>query len=107
MTITSVQRLLPARIAANATEQRTEKPPPRLHGVQDFPFKGYHPPQPEGYQQSQAHPDTSAIVIDNGKEFQIICDSTLLTNVVHAQALTWSRPVGLLTKAPDLPYLRS
>ncbi|CAI7617117.1 unnamed protein product [Penicillium glandicola] len=66
MTITSVRSLLPARIASNATEKRTEKPPPQLHGVQDFPFKGYHPPQPEGYQQSRTHPDTSAIVIDNG-----------------------------------------
>ncbi|KAG0159661.1 hypothetical protein PDIDSM_7184 [Penicillium digitatum] len=66
MTITSVHTLLPARIASNVTETRIEKPPPQLHGVQDFPFKGYHPPQPEGYQQSQAHPDTNAIVIDNG-----------------------------------------
>ncbi|KAJ5583180.1 hypothetical protein N7535_001800 [Penicillium sp. DV-2018c] len=66
MTITSVQTLLPGRIAANANEKRDEKPPPQLHTVQDFPFKGYHPPQPEGWQQSQAHPDTSAIVIDNG-----------------------------------------
>ncbi|KAI2714002.1 hypothetical protein CBS147332_2753 [Penicillium roqueforti] len=66
MTITSVHTLLPARIASNASEKRTEKPPPKLYTVQDFPFKGYHPPQPEGYQQSKAHPDTSAIVIDNG-----------------------------------------
>ncbi|KAJ5467935.1 hypothetical protein N7475_005687 [Penicillium sp. IBT 31633x] len=66
MTITSIKSLLPGRIASNSTENRTEKPPPQLHGVQDFPFKGYHPPQPEGYRQSQAHPDTSAIVIDNG-----------------------------------------
>lgn len=68
MTITSVRNLLPGRIASNSTEKPTEKPPPQLHGITDFPFKGYHPPQPEGYQQSQAHPDTSAIVIDNGKE---------------------------------------
>lgn len=67
MTITSVQSLLPGRIASNSAEKQTEKPPPQLHGITDFPFKGYHPPQPEGYQQSQAHPDTSAIVIDNGK----------------------------------------
>lgn len=66
MTITSVQSLLPGRIASNLTETRTEKPPPQLHGITDFPFKGYHPPQPEGYQKSQANPD-SAIVIDNGK----------------------------------------
>jgi hypothetical protein len=107
MTITSVHTLLPARVASNATEKRAEKPPPQLHGVQDFPFKGYHPPQPEGYQQSKAHPDTSAIVIDNGKAFQIFCDSTLLTNVVYAQAPISSKLVGLLTKPPDLPYLPS
>lgn len=104
MTITSVHTLLPARIASNATEKRTQKPPPQLHGVQDFPFKGYHPSQPEGYQQSQAHPDTSAIVIDNGKELHIVCDSTMLIHMVYAQAPTSSRPVGLLTKTPDLPY---
>lgn len=107
MTITSMKTLLPARIASNATEKRTEKPPPQLHGVQDFPFKGYHPPQPEGYRQSQAHPDTSAIVIDNGKAIQIVCDSTFLIHVVHVQAPTSSRPVGLSTKIPDSPYLPS
>lgn len=107
MTITSVHTLLPARVASNATEKRTEKPLPQLHGVRDFPFKGYHAPQPEGYQQSKAHPDTSAIVIDNGKAFQIFCGSTLLTNAVHAQAPILSKPVGLLTKIPDSPYLPS
>ncbi|KAJ5101287.1 hypothetical protein NUU61_003509 [Penicillium alfredii] len=66
MTITAVQTLLPGRFAVNSTERRVEKPPPQVYSVPDFPFKGYQPPQPEGYAQSQAHPDTSAIVIDNG-----------------------------------------
>ncbi|KAJ5618811.1 hypothetical protein N7510_002795 [Penicillium lagena] len=66
MTITSVQTLLPGRFDINATEKRTPKPPPQVYGVVDFPFKGYNPPQPEGYEQSRSHPDTSAIVIDNG-----------------------------------------
>lgn len=69
MTISSVQTLLPGRYAINATEKRTEKPPPKTYSVQEFPFKGYQPPQPDGFEQSRAHPDTSTIVIDNGKSF--------------------------------------
>jgi actin-related protein 5 len=107
MTITSVQSLLPGRIASNAAEKQTEKPPPQLHGITDFPFQGYHPPQPEGYQQSQAHPDTSAIVIDNGKELATLCWSFLLIGMLLTQAPILSRPVGHSTKTPDLPYLPS
>ncbi|KAJ5296326.1 Glutathione-dependent formaldehyde-activating enzyme/centromere protein V [Penicillium atrosanguineum] len=66
MTISSVQTLLPGRYAINANEKRAEKPPPKTYSVQEFPFKGYQPPQPDGFEQSRAHPDTSAIVIDNG-----------------------------------------
>lgn len=66
MTITSVHTLLPSRFSAAVTEKRAEKPPPKTYTVQDFPFKGYNPPQADGYERSKAHPDTSAIVIDNG-----------------------------------------
>lgn len=66
MTITSVQTVLPGRFAVNASERRVQKPPPETFSVPDFPFKGYQQPQPEGFAQSQANPD-SAIVIDNGK----------------------------------------
>lgn len=67
MTITSVQTLHSGRVALNSSERRVEKPLPEPYHAQDFPFKGYKPPQPDGYEQSKAHPDTSAIVIDNGK----------------------------------------
>lgn len=67
MTITSVQTVLPGRYAVNSSEKRVEKPPPEVYGVPDFPFKGYQPPQPDGFKQSQADPDASAIVIDNGQ----------------------------------------
>ncbi|KAJ5771092.1 uncharacterized protein N7511_003143 [Penicillium nucicola] len=63
MTITAINNLMPPRVTVNPTEKRSEKPPPQLHGVQEWPFKGYQPPQPEGYQQSNPE---SAIVIDNG-----------------------------------------
>ncbi|KAL3463584.1 hypothetical protein BJX64DRAFT_256988 [Aspergillus heterothallicus] len=66
MTITSVQSILPTRVTVNASEQGAAKPPPRISHAQDFPFKGYLPPQPEGYEKSKSKPDTSAIVIDNG-----------------------------------------
>jgi hypothetical protein len=107
MAIISVQTLLPSRIASNATEKRTEKPPPQLHTVQDFPFKGYIPPQPEGWQQSQAHPGTSAIVIDNGKQLDIDSEYSSLMQVVRAQDPISSRLVGPLTKTPGSPYPRS
>ncbi|KAJ6023705.1 hypothetical protein N7540_004502 [Penicillium herquei] len=66
MTITSVQTVLSGRYAINANEKRVVKPQPEPYTISDFPFKGYQPPQPDGFEQSKAHPDTSAIVIDNG-----------------------------------------
>ncbi|KAL1962472.1 hypothetical protein VTN77DRAFT_9673 [Rasamsonia byssochlamydoides] len=65
MTITSRQTVLPAR-ASNSADKNANKPPPKTFPVPEPPFKGYHPPQPEGYQQSKASPSSSAIVIDNG-----------------------------------------
>ncbi|KAL4890572.1 actin-like ATPase domain-containing protein [Aspergillus ambiguus] len=66
MAITSVQPVLPGRYAINSTEKTASKSPPQVYNVQEPPFKGYHPPQPEGYEQSRSKPDTTAIVIDNG-----------------------------------------
>jgi actin-related protein 5 len=79
MTITSVQTILPGRYAVNATEKRAEKPPPKTYGVQEFPFKGYQPPQPDGFEQSRSHPDTSVIVIDNGKSAVAVPSDMILT----------------------------
>ena len=99
MTITSVQTLLPGRFEINATEKRAAKPPPQVYGVADFPFKGYHPPQPEGYEQSRSNPDTSAIVIDNGT-FRSIARSLrlILTAFSLIQAPVPSRPGGPSTR---------
>jgi actin-related protein 5 len=66
MTITSVQTILPSRLAVNSSQRREEKPPPQTYSVPDFPFKGYQAPQLDGFAQSQANPN-SAIVIDNGE----------------------------------------
>ncbi|KAJ5594725.1 chromatin remodeling complex subunit (Arp5) [Penicillium hispanicum] len=66
MTITSVQTLLSGPQSLTATERRAPKPAPKIHTVEDYPFKGYRPSQPDGFEQSRANPDTSAIVIDNG-----------------------------------------
>lgn len=73
MTITSRQTVLPARAFSSADKNAT-KPPPKVFPVPEPPFKGYHPPQPDGYQQSKASPSSSAIVIDNGR---FICYGTL------------------------------
>ncbi|EAW13513.1 actin-related protein ARP5 [Aspergillus clavatus NRRL 1] len=66
MTIISVQTFLPGRLAITSNEKNAAKPPPSVYNVQDNPFKGYHPPQPDGYERSKSNPDASAIVIDNG-----------------------------------------
>jgi actin-related protein 5 len=72
MTITSVQTLLPGRVAVTPTEKTAAKPPPKIYNVLDNPFKGYQPPQPDGYERSRSKPSTSAIVIDNGR-FYFAC----------------------------------
>jgi actin-related protein 5 len=66
MTVTSEQRLVVSR-AANSLDRNAAKPPPKVFSVAESPFKGYQPPQPDGYQQSKASPSSSAIVIDNGR----------------------------------------
>ncbi|KAH8689936.1 putative chromatin remodeling complex subunit [Talaromyces proteolyticus] len=65
MTITSQQIILPSR-STNGGDRNEAKPPPQILNAKDFPFKGYQPPQPDGYEQSRASPGSSAIVIDNG-----------------------------------------
>lgn len=66
MTIVSVETILPGRYAILKSEKAATTPPPNTYTVQEPPFKGYQPPQPEGYEQSKSNPSTSAIVIDNG-----------------------------------------
>ena len=64
MTINSTRQIV--------VERRLPTPPPdwelgpRIYPAPDYPFKGWQPPQPEGYRQSAANPGESAIVIDNG-----------------------------------------
>ena len=64
MTINSTRQIV--------VERRLPTPPPdwelgpRIYPAPEYPFKGWQPPQPEGYRQSAANPGESAIVIDNG-----------------------------------------
>lgn len=67
MTITSVHTILPTRFATESNERKAPKPSPSVYNAIDHPFKGFQPPQPEGYEQSKADPGSSAIVIDNGE----------------------------------------
>lgn len=88
MAITSVQNVLPGRYAINSTEKNAAKPPPKIYNVQEPPFKGYHPPQPEGYEQSRSKADSTAIVIDNGAFNDIVhhvrtTEDNFLTTVLH------------------------
>lgn len=41
-------------------------PQPKVYPSPEFPFKGYQPPQPDGYAQSAGTHTDSAIVLDNG-----------------------------------------
>ncbi|PGG97942.1 hypothetical protein GX51_07054 [Blastomyces parvus] len=66
MTITSIRVLVAPRAAADISQKRDPKPPPKLYPIQEPPFKGYMPPQPDGYEQSRETASSSAIVIDNG-----------------------------------------
>lgn len=72
MTIVSVQTIVPDRYSITPAEKAVSKPPPKVYPVQEAPFKGYQPPQPDGYERSKANPGASAIVIDNGK-FEASC----------------------------------
>ncbi|OAX78248.1 hypothetical protein ACJ72_07445, partial [Emergomyces africanus] len=65
MAITSSRLLVTPRVAADISQSNDPKPPPKLYPIQDPPFKGYIPPQPEGYEQSRETASSSAIVIDN------------------------------------------
>ncbi|PGG98696.1 hypothetical protein AJ79_08782 [Helicocarpus griseus UAMH5409] len=66
MTITSTRVLVPPRAAVDISQKNDPKPPPKVYPIQEPPFKGYIPPQPEGYEQSRNTASSSAIVIDNG-----------------------------------------
>lgn len=72
MTITSIQTVLPSRFAPDTPNRKAAKPPPQVYNAKDHPFKGYLPPQPEGYEQSKVDPGSSAIVIDNGEAYYAI-----------------------------------
>ncbi|KAJ9494656.1 Nuclear actin-protein involved in chromatin remodeling [Exophiala xenobiotica] len=66
MTITSVSRITTERRLPTPPEDGQPDSQPRVHPAPDFPFRGWQPPQPEGYRQSAANPSENAIVIDNG-----------------------------------------
>ena len=73
MTIVNVQTVLHPRMPPTPPPENSQRPDLPVHPAPDFPFKGYLPSQPEGYQQSASNPSEHAIVIDNGQ-------STLLMN---------------------------
>src|SRR5690242_4367683 len=65
MTITNVNRIISERARPPPPPNGTY-PAPRIHPVPEYPFKGWQPPQPEGYQQSAGTAAESAIVLDSG-----------------------------------------
>ena len=80
MTITSTSRIVPERRLPTPPNDGVAQSQPRIFPAPDFPFKGWQPPQPDGYQSSAAAPAENAIVIDNGKDTcQCVRDPDLLT----------------------------
>lgn len=65
MTIISVNRIVEERRFPTPPPDAVESTP-RIHPAPDYPFRGWQPPQPEGYKQSTATPSESAIILDNG-----------------------------------------
>lgn len=65
MTITAVHRFVEER-SRPPVPADGKWPQPTVYPAPDFPFRGWQPPQPEGYVQSANTPDDSAIVIDTG-----------------------------------------
>ena len=66
MTINSVHTILTDRRFPSPPPNSYPRSTPKIYNAPDFPFKGWQPPQPEGYQQSAATTFDSAIVIDYG-----------------------------------------
>ncbi|KIX04311.1 uncharacterized protein Z518_05178 [Rhinocladiella mackenziei CBS 650.93] len=66
MTIISTSRVVTERRLPTPPLDGQQESKPQIYPAPDFPFKGWQPPQPEGYRQSAATPTESAIVIDNG-----------------------------------------
>ena len=65
MAITLVERIIKERTLPPSPPEG-QATAPRIYPAPDFPFKGWQPPQPDGYRQSASNPSENAIVIDNG-----------------------------------------
>ena len=72
MTISSTRTLKTEQVAPEYFEANPPKQAPKVYAAAEPPFKGYHPPQPDGYRQSSANPTTTAIVIDNGESLSTL-----------------------------------
>ncbi|ERF74831.1 hypothetical protein EPUS_03215 [Endocarpon pusillum Z07020] len=66
MTIKSVRTLATTRQLPSPPADDLRPSSPRVCDAPDYPFKGWQPPQPEGYRQSAATSIETAFVIDNG-----------------------------------------
>lgn len=66
MTINTVHRIIQERKLPSPPPSGAGLPPSKVYPAPDFPFKGWQPPQLDGYRQSAGTPTDSAIVIDNG-----------------------------------------
>lgn len=64
MAITAVSRIVEERSLPPTADGTNSTP--RIYPAPDFPFKGWQPPQPDGYRQSASNPSENAIIIDNG-----------------------------------------
>ncbi|KAI5292927.1 Nuclear actin-protein involved in chromatin remodeling [Ascosphaera atra] len=66
MPISSIRTIPTSRDSVDYSLRQQPKPDPKLYPVNDRPFNGPTPVNADGWEQSKASPDASAIVIDNG-----------------------------------------
>lgn len=98
MTINSVRTLVTNRQFPSPPVDDSIQSSPRIYGAPDYPFKGWQPPQPEGYRQSAAAAHESALVIDNGRS-STVNTCTVLTAMLR---LKYCQSWILLRQSPSL-----
>ena len=103
MTINSVRTIVTDRRLPSPPPNGYPQAAPKVYPAPDFPFKGWQPPQPEGYSESAATPSESAIVIDNGISSPSFSEMTKLTTLVLKEQVR-SKQDGPSTKSPGSSF---
>jgi actin-related protein 5 len=71
MTISAVNTIIEERRFPTPPPGTSPSSGPQIYLAPDYPFKGWQPPQPEGFRDSAGTAGESAIILDNGMEIPI------------------------------------